>query len=73
MPSSFRLARQLLSRIEDENTGEIKPEWLHIDITDKMSLDFESDGFSLMLDKEQIKNKEKIIGYLEKSLHHLKH
>ena len=36
MPSSFRLARQLLSRIEDENTGEIKPEWLHIDITDKM-------------------------------------
>ena len=36
MPSSFRLARQLLSRIEDENTGEIKPEWLHIEITDKM-------------------------------------
>ena len=36
MPSSFRLARQLLSRIEDENSGEIKPEWLHIDITDKM-------------------------------------
>ena len=36
MPSSFRLARQLLSRIEDENTGEIKPDWLHIKITDKM-------------------------------------
>ena len=36
MPSSFRLARQLLSRIENENTGEIKPEWLHIEITDKM-------------------------------------
>ena len=36
MRSSFRLARQLLSRIEDENTGEIKPEWLHIEITDKM-------------------------------------
>ena len=36
MPSSFRLARQLLSRIEDENTGEIKPEWLHTEITDKM-------------------------------------
>jgi acetylornithine deacetylase/succinyl-diaminopimelate desuccinylase-like protein len=36
MPSSFRLARQLLSRIENEITGEIKPEWLHIDITDKM-------------------------------------
>jgi len=36
MPSSFRLARQLLSRLEDENTGEIKPEWLHIEITDKM-------------------------------------
>ena len=36
MPSSFRLARQLLSRIEDENSGEILPEWLHIDITDQM-------------------------------------
>lgn len=36
MPSSFRLVRQLLSRIEDENTGEIKPEWLHTKISDKM-------------------------------------
>jgi len=25
VPSSFRIARQLLSRLEDENTGEIKP------------------------------------------------
>ena len=36
MPSSFRLARQLLSRIEDENTGQIKPKWLHKKVTDKM-------------------------------------
>mgnify|MGYP000002846009 FL=1 len=36
MPSSFRLARQLLSRIEDQDTGEILPEWLHLEITDKM-------------------------------------
>ena len=35
-PSGTKRARQLLSRIEDENTGEIKPEWLHIEITDKM-------------------------------------
>jgi hypothetical protein len=35
-------------------------------------IDFETDGFSLTLDKEQIKNKEKIIGYLKKSLDHLK-
>ena len=36
MPSSFRLARQLLSRLEDENTGEILPDWLHLEITDEM-------------------------------------
>jgi len=36
MPSSFRLARQLLSRIEDQDTGAILPEWLHLEITDKM-------------------------------------
>ena len=36
MPSSFRLARQLLSRLEDENTGEILPEWLHLKINDEM-------------------------------------
>ena len=36
MPSSFRLARQLLSRLEDENTGEILPEWLHTEISDDM-------------------------------------
>ena len=36
MPSSFRLARQLLSRIEDENTGEILPEWLHTEVTSEM-------------------------------------
>jgi acetylornithine deacetylase/succinyl-diaminopimelate desuccinylase-like protein len=32
VPSSFRLLRQLLSRIEDENTGRILLEGLHVDI-----------------------------------------
>ncbi len=32
VPSSFRIARQLLSRLEDEKTGRIKPEWLHCEI-----------------------------------------
>ncbi len=32
VPSSFRVLRQLLSRLEDENTGRILPEGLHVDI-----------------------------------------
>jgi acetylornithine deacetylase/succinyl-diaminopimelate desuccinylase-like protein len=32
VPDSFRLARQLLSRIEDEETGRIKPEAFHVEI-----------------------------------------
>jgi acetylornithine deacetylase/succinyl-diaminopimelate desuccinylase-like protein len=32
VPSSFRLLRQLLSRIEDEDTGRILPDGLHADI-----------------------------------------
>jgi acetylornithine deacetylase/succinyl-diaminopimelate desuccinylase-like protein len=32
VPSSFRIARQLISRIEDEATGEIKLDALHVDI-----------------------------------------
>ena len=32
VPSSYRIARQLLSRLEDEATGEIKPAWLKADI-----------------------------------------
>jgi len=32
IPSSFRILRQLISRIEDEETGEIKPEELHVEI-----------------------------------------
>lgn len=32
VPSSFRLLRQLLSRIEDENTGRILIDGLHVDI-----------------------------------------
>jgi acetylornithine deacetylase/succinyl-diaminopimelate desuccinylase-like protein len=32
VPSSFRILRQLLSRLEDERTGEIRPRELHVDI-----------------------------------------
>jgi acetylornithine deacetylase/succinyl-diaminopimelate desuccinylase-like protein len=32
VPSSFRIVRQLLSRVEDEATGHIKVEGLHVDI-----------------------------------------
>ena len=46
---------------------------LIIDKSDRETIDFETDGFSLMLRKEQIKNREKIIGYLKKSLSLLKH
>ena len=33
VPSSYRIARQLVSRLEDEETGEIKPSWLKVDIS----------------------------------------
>ncbi|MFL6655055.1 MAG: M20/M25/M40 family metallo-hydrolase, partial [Sulfurifustis sp.] len=32
VPSSFRVIRQLLSRLEDENTGRIKPDVFHVEI-----------------------------------------
>ncbi len=32
VPSSFRIARQLLSRLEDPVTGEILPDWLKVEI-----------------------------------------
>ena len=32
VPSSFRILRQLLSRLEDERTGEIRPRDLHVEI-----------------------------------------
>ena len=32
VPSSFRIARQLLSRLEDETTGQIRPRDFHVDI-----------------------------------------
>ncbi len=35
VPSSFRILRKLLSRIEDEDSGQIKPEALHVDIPDQ--------------------------------------
>ncbi len=36
VPSSFRLIRQLLSRLEDENTGILHPEWLHVHLSDEL-------------------------------------
>ena len=35
VPSSFRVIRQLLSRLEDENTGRIKPEVFHAEIPEQ--------------------------------------
>ncbi|HWW61377.1 MAG TPA: M20/M25/M40 family metallo-hydrolase, partial [Thermoanaerobaculia bacterium] len=32
VPSSFRILRQLLDRLEDAKTGHILPEWLHVEI-----------------------------------------
>jgi acetylornithine deacetylase/succinyl-diaminopimelate desuccinylase-like protein len=32
VPSSFRILRMLLERLEDAKTGQIVPEWLHIEI-----------------------------------------
>jgi acetylornithine deacetylase/succinyl-diaminopimelate desuccinylase-like protein len=32
VPSSFRIIRQLLDRIEDAKTGSIVPEWLHVNV-----------------------------------------
>jgi acetylornithine deacetylase/succinyl-diaminopimelate desuccinylase-like protein len=32
VPSSFRIVRMLLDRLEDANTGEIIPEWLHVEV-----------------------------------------
>jgi len=32
VPSSFRIARQLLSRLEDERTGEIRPRDFHVEV-----------------------------------------
>lgn len=35
VPSSFRVLRQLISRLEDEETGEILPSYLHADIPEQ--------------------------------------
>jgi len=35
VPSSFRILRKLLSRIEDEDSGQIKPGELHVDIPEQ--------------------------------------
>jgi acetylornithine deacetylase/succinyl-diaminopimelate desuccinylase-like protein len=35
VPSSFRILRQLVSRLEDERTGEILPDYLHADIPEQ--------------------------------------
>ena len=39
IPSSFRIARNLLSRLEDEETGEIIPDWLHTDLSKQLYSD----------------------------------
>jgi acetylornithine deacetylase/succinyl-diaminopimelate desuccinylase-like protein len=39
VPSSFRIIRQLLSRIEDERTGELLPPFLHVRIPDGRRLE----------------------------------
>ncbi len=35
VPSSFRVLRSLLSRLEDESTGAIRPSWLYVDIPEQ--------------------------------------
>ena len=35
VPSSFRVLRQLLARLEDENTGQVLPDYLHADIPEQ--------------------------------------
>jgi acetylornithine deacetylase/succinyl-diaminopimelate desuccinylase-like protein len=35
VPSSFRVLRQLIARLEDENTGRVLPEYLHADIPEQ--------------------------------------
>jgi acetylornithine deacetylase/succinyl-diaminopimelate desuccinylase-like protein len=35
VPSSFRIIRMLLDRLEDASTGRIIPEWLHIDVPEQ--------------------------------------
>ncbi len=35
IPSSFRILRQLLSRLEDENTGRVLPDYLYADISEQ--------------------------------------
>jgi acetylornithine deacetylase/succinyl-diaminopimelate desuccinylase-like protein len=35
VPSSFRILRKLLSRIEDEDSGQLRPEGLHVDIPEQ--------------------------------------
>jgi acetylornithine deacetylase/succinyl-diaminopimelate desuccinylase-like protein len=35
VPSSFRILRQILNRIEDAETGEILPRWLHVEVPSK--------------------------------------
>jgi acetylornithine deacetylase/succinyl-diaminopimelate desuccinylase-like protein len=37
VPSSFRVLRKLLSRVEDESTGQLKPEGLFVDIPEQRS------------------------------------
>ena len=42
VPSSFRILRQLLGRIEDQDTGEILVSELHVDIPDDRQAEIET-------------------------------
>jgi acetylornithine deacetylase/succinyl-diaminopimelate desuccinylase-like protein len=52
VPSSFRIARHLLSRIEDEETGEIKVKELHTNIPEHRKL--ETEDFVNILGEEVV-------------------
>lgn len=38
VPDTFRIARQIVSRLENEMTGEVVPEWLYVDIPEKVKV-----------------------------------
>ena len=44
IPSSFRIQRMLLDRVEDSNTGEILVPEMHVEISDKVRKEAEELG-----------------------------
>jgi acetylornithine deacetylase/succinyl-diaminopimelate desuccinylase-like protein len=51
VPSSFRILRLLLDRLEDSTTGRIKPEWLHVDIPPLRLDEAKNDPLELLLNR----------------------